>query len=235
VIVSIMQPYFFPYLGYFQLLQASDAFVAYDTAQYSRGGWINRNRILGADGPAWFTLPVAHDDITLPIGQRHYADPAGDARQRLWRKLDNQYRRAPRYRAAMDVLEPLLLNRETNVAAYNLHALRGLCAHLGIATRIEPASTLPPTTGLRGTDAVLALCRRLGAGTYLNSIGGTALYSREDFAREGLALRFLRSEAAPYPQFGGEPVASLSIIDVLMFNDPARIATMLGQYRLVEG
>jgi hypothetical protein len=235
VIVSIMQPYFFPYLGYFQLVHAADAFVAYDTAQYSRGGWINRNRILGADGPAWFTLPVAHDDISLPIDQRHYADPGGDARQRLLRKLDNQYRRAPRFRAAMDLLEPLLLNRETNVAAYNLHALRGVCAHLGITTRIEPASALPPTAGLRGTDAVLGLCRQFGADTYVNSIGGTGLYSPEAFARQGLALRFLRSEATPYPQFGGEPVAALSIIDVLMFNDPARIATMLGQYRLVEG
>ena len=230
-----MQPYFFPYLGYFQLIHASDAFVAYDTAQYSRGGWINRNRILGDGGPMWFTLPVAHDDITLPIRARRYADGDGRARQLLLRKLENQYRRAPHFAAAMAVLEPLLLHREANVAAFNLHLLQGLCAHMGIATRIEAASRLPATTGLRGQDAVVAICRGLGATTYLNSIGGTTLYAAEDFAREGLALRFLRSDAPPYPQFAGEPVAGLSIVDVLMFNDSARIAQMLDRYRLVEG
>lgn len=235
MIVSIMQPYFFPYLGYFQLIHASDAFVAYDTAQYSRGGWINRNRILGDGGPRWFTLPVAHDDITLPIHGRRYADADGGARQQLLRKLDNQYRRAPHFAATMALLEPLLLDREANVAAYNLRLLQGLCVHLGIGTRIELASRLPATDGLRGQDTVLALCRGLGATSYLNSIGGTALYSAEDFAREGLGLRFLRSDAPPYPQFAGDPVPGLSIIDVLMFNDRARIAAMLDRYNLVGG
>ena len=234
MIASIMQPYFFPYLGYFQLVRASDVFVAYDTVQYIRGGWINRNRILGDHGPAWFTLPVEYGGIAATIDRRRYADPDGRARQRLVRTLHHRYRRAPHYRAAMAVLEPLLMNPEPGVAAYNLHLIRSLSAHLGIDTRIELASALPVARA-GGVGGLVAICHHLGARTYLNAIGGTGLYARDDFARAGLDLRFLRSEAAPYAQFGGEPVASLSIIDVLMFNDRERIAAMLDQYRLVEG
>lgn len=234
MIVSIMQPYFFPYLGYFQLIHASDVFVAYDTVQYIRRGWINRNRILDGNGPTWLTLPVEYDIRTSTIEHRRYFDPDGRERQRLVNKLHGNYRRAPHFRAAMAVLEPLVLNPEPNIAAYNVHLLRALSAHLGIDTRFELASRLPAPR-LGGTPGLLALCQALGARTYLNSIGGIALYDREDFAGANVDLRFLRSEAEPYPQFGNDPVGSLSIIDVLMFNDAARIAALLGQYRLVTG
>ena len=234
MIVSVMQPYFVPYLGYFQLIHASDVFVSYDDVQYVRRGWMNRNRILSGGEAAWFTLPVAHAERTLSIREHHYVDDGGAARQALVRRLANEYRRAPHFRAAMAVLEPLLLHPETNVAAYNLHALQGVCAHVGIDTRFEVASRLPATPGLRGGAALAAISRRLGARTYLNAIGGTALYTAAPFAEVGLELRFLRSEAAPYPQLGDDFVPSLSIIDVLMFNDPPRIAAMLDQYRLVE-
>ena len=234
MIAGIMQPYFFPYLGYFQLIHAADVFVAYDEVQYMLGGWVNRNRVLSDHRPLWFTLPVARDAIERPISARRYADSDGRVRARLLRTLQN-YRRAPHFDAAMAVIEPLLANPEENVAAYNLHLLRALSAHLGIGTRILSASDLPSFADLRGENRVIALCQALGADTYVNSIGGVSLYSREAFARAGIELKFLRSEAGPYPQFGREHVASLSIIDVLMFNDAASISRMLDQYTLVDG
>jgi hypothetical protein len=234
VIAGAMQPYFFPYLGYFQLIRACDVFVAFADVQFMQGGWVNRNRVLSDHRPLWFTLPVASDAIGLPISARRYADGDGRVRARLLRTLHN-YRRAPHFDAAMAVIEPLLANPEDNVAAYNTHLLRALSAHLGIGTRILTASDLPPFADLRGEARVIAMCQALGASTYVNSIGGVSLYSREAFARAGIELRFLRSEVGPYPQFGREHVASLSIIDVLMFNDAASIRRMLDQYTLVDG
>jgi hypothetical protein len=235
MIVSVMQPYFFPYLGYFQLVRAADVFVSYDRVQFVRHGWMNRNRILGDAAPMWFTLPIVRSNHGLPICANQYADPDGAERQRLLRKLHNQYRRAPYFDATLAVVEPLLLNPDDNVASYNLHALRGLCAHLGIRTRIEVSSALPAAPDARGEDAVIDLCRHLGARTYVNPVGGTALYSRRAFADAGLELRFIGAGLPAYAQFRHEHVGSLSIIDVLMFNDVARVATMLDDYTLVEG
>jgi hypothetical protein len=229
--VAIMQPYFFPYLGYFQLIGACDVFVLLDDAQFSKNGWTNRNRILLGGAPHWFTLPVAGAPLRSQIRERHYV--AGDApRRRLLGLLDAAYRAAPGYARWREQLGALVEHPDTNVAAYNGHLLRVLATALGLRARVVAASELGGAEGLRGEARVLDLCTRLGAGRYVNSPGGVGLYREAAFRERGIELRFLRPHPAPYRQFDAPFVPSLSIIDVLMFNAPAQVTERLGQHAL---
>jgi hypothetical protein len=135
----------------------------------------------------------------------------------------------------MPLVEAVVRHEEPNLFRFLLHGLAAVCGHLGISTRMVPASTIPIDHSLRAQDKVIALAQAVGAHTYVNAIGGTELYDADAFGNAGMRLRFLRSLPFEYPQFGMPFVPSLSIIDVLMFNSPAAIAGRLapGGYDLV--
>lgn len=234
MLVSIMQPYFFPYIGYFQLMVTCDVFVVSDAVQYIRGGWINRNRILVNGEPKWITLPVAGADYFLPINQREYL-LQDRVSQRLRRRIIACYRTAPNFPTAMAVIEEILAFPETNVAVFNTQLLRRIAAYIGITTPIRIASEIHGNRQLAGQEQVIDLCMRLGASSYVNPIGGLDLYQSDRFRQNNLELRFLKSQASPYAQFGMPHVGSLSIIDVMMFNDVSAIRRMLGECQLIAG
>jgi hypothetical protein len=229
MIVSIMQPYFFPYIGYFQLIAHSDTFVLFDDVQYIKRGWVNRNRILSYGKPAWMTLPVLYGPHYLPICARSYQLDAICVR-RCIRQIEVAYQRAPHFDAVFPLVRELIQYPDHNVATFNVNLLRRLSEYLGIAPRFLLASELDKDQRLAGQELVVDICRRLGATHYVNPIGGTQLYQSSRFARDGIELGFLRSTAEAYPQFGYEPVNSLSIIDVLMFNSPDRIQELMHHY-----
>jgi len=233
MIVAIMQPYFFPYIGYFQLLAASDLFVFYDDVQFIKGGWVNRNRVLVKGGAEWITYPIAHASYSLPINARHYL--VGDKlATRMINRLRNAYRWAPHFDETMTLVEEVMAVKTSNVADFNIHLLRVIAAHLGIRTAAITASSLgPKDVSLGAEQVVVDMCRRLGATHYVNAEGGRSLYHRGAFETHGIDLAFLQCDAQPYAQFGEPFVPSLSIIDVLMFNTPQRIRQMLGQFQLL--
>jgi hypothetical protein len=233
MIVSIMQPYFFPYIGYFQLIAQSDVFVILDDAQYIKGGWINRNRILRNGEPCWITLPVAHASHALPINQRSY-QLTPKIRDRTRRQIESCYRKAPHFAKVFPLVREVLDCEDANVATYNENLITRVCERLQLRTRMVRSSELGARGSMIGQDRVIDLCKRLGATHYVNPIGGTVLYKSNEFAQQRLELSFLESTVTPYPQFGDAPVRSLSIIDVMMFNDDQRIATMLREFRLVR-
>ena len=228
-----MQPYLFPYLGYLQLLAACDRFVAYDDAKFTKNSWVNRNRILEGGAARWFTLPVARGSHLAPINGREYHLARGH-QHALLERIRCAYGRAPRFAATFELVRRVLAFADPNVAAFNIHALRSLADALGIATPIIASSELPSNPALKGLERVLDICTRIGAETYVNSIGGLALYDPSAFAARGMRLRFLQTRAQAYRQFDAPFVPALSIIDVLMFNDPEVVRSMLGQYRLIE-
>jgi hypothetical protein len=229
--VAIMQPYFFPYIGYYQLIAQSDVFVLLDDVQYMKGGWINRNRILVNGAPHWLTFPVEHAPIQLSIDQRAYQ--ASDAnRGKVLNALANAYRKAPQAAATLEAAAEIMAYEDANVAGFNRNLLTRVARMLGIETPILAASELDRTPGLTGQERVLDLCRRLGADTYVNAPGGAGLYDGDAFAAVGIALRFLKSVAEPYPQFGQPFVPFLSILDVMMFNPPEAAALLLDNYEL---
>ncbi|MEP7282107.1 MAG: WbqC family protein [Rubrivivax sp.] len=230
--LAIMQPYFLPYIGYFQLIGAVDLFVVYDEIKYTKKGWINRNRFL-LDGHAeTFTLPLRKGSDSLSVVERELASEF-DPRQMLDRFV-SAYRRAPYRESALELLRRVLLCAEKNLFGYLHQSLLEVCAHLGIRTEIRVSSSVRFDNSLKAEEKVLALCEAVGATSYVNPIGGTDLYAKEAFAARGVDLRFLRSRPFEYPQFGHPFVPSLSIIDALMFNPSQDVRERVGRdYELI--
>lgn len=233
MIVALMQPYFFPYIGYFQLMSAVDCFVFYDDAQYMKGGWVNRNRILYDGAPGWWTHPIVREDYRLPIRQRRYArSPARTTA--LLAKLDGAYRTAPQFAPTVAMATEYLDNDLETVSAFNQAHLEGIARRLGIDCTFVPSSQLDYDRALGAQSRVIDLCRRLGASAYLNAMGGSALYDAGEFARRGLELGFVHPEVTTYPQLDRPHVPFLSIIDVLMFNSVEQASALLGRYDVVR-
>ena len=228
-----MQPYFFPYIGYFQLIAQVDHFIFHDDAQYIKGGWVNRNRILSDETPLLLTLPVLRGAHEHTIQQRAYdLNPRNVGR--ISRRIEAYYRKAPRFSEILPLLQDILSFGDPNVAAFNANLIGRLAGFLGIGTRLLRASEMTKEDRLRGEARVIDLCVRVGATVYLNPIGGLSLYRAEAFAAAGIELQFLESNVRPYRQFGGTPVPSLSIIDVLMFNSNQTIAAMLKECQIIR-
>ena len=226
-----MQPYFLPYLGYWQLLAAVDQFVVYDNIEYTKKGWINRNRFLRNGSDAFFTLPLKKGSDFLTVAERSLADDF-DPRT-LLNQLAAAYRKAPFCDAVFPVLEAIVTAAPRNLFEYLHHSIQATAGYLEIATPIVLSSTVPIDHGLRSEQKVLALCGALRADRYLNPIGGQDLYSRSAFQAQDIVLGFLRTRPVEYPQFGGAFVANLSILDVMMFNSKAGVRAMLGEYDVV--
>ncbi|MCW5656410.1 MAG: WbqC family protein [Burkholderiaceae bacterium] len=223
--VAIMQPYFFPYIGYFQLLASVDLFVIYDNIKYTKKGWINRNRLLRAGKDVMFSLPLKGDSDHLDIRDRALAadfDP-----EKLLNQFRGAYRRAPHFDDTLALVEQVVRHPERNLFRFLHHALLKTRDHLGIPTEVRVSSDVDCDHGLKNADRVMAICRAVGATTYVNPIGGVDLYSREFFQNRGVDLKFLESRPHEYEQFGEPFVAWLSIIDVLMFNPLPTVRTRL--------
>lgn len=215
--LAIMQPYFLPYIGYFQLIAAADLFIVYDNIKYTKKGWINRNRFLRNGVDAMFSLPLRAGADHLEIDQRELAEAPGS--HKWLAQLKGAYCHAPYYAQTLPLLERIAGCTEQNLFGFLHAALLATCEHLAIATPVRVSSSVPADHGLKGQDRVLAICEALGATTYVNAIGGMELYAREDFAARGIDLRFIRARPLAYRQFGDAPfVPWLSIVDVLMFN-----------------
>jgi len=214
--LAIMQPYFLPYIGYFQLIAAADVFVVYDNIKYTKKGWINRNRFLqnGTDAP--FSLPIRKDSDHLDVVERQIAaefDP-----EKLLNRFKGAYGRAPHFRQTIQLLEEILFFDDPNLFRFIEHSLAVLCRHFDIRTTVHASSTIPIDHELKAQDKVIALCKALKADIYINPMGGIALYDGSTFSVHGITLNFIQPKPFEYPQFGNEFVPWLSIVDVLMFN-----------------
>lgn len=224
-----MQPYFLPYIGYFQLIAAVDLFVVYDNIKYTKKGWINRNRMLVNGKEAVFSLPLKGASDALDVVEREIA--ADFNAPKLMRQFEAAYARAPELARTLTLLRTVLHAPERNLFRFLLNSLQTTCAHLEISTPFRVSSTIPIDHGLKGQDKVLALCETLGATTYINTMGGMALYSREVFAARGIDLRFIRPLPLAYDQLGGTFVPWLSTVDVLMFNPRDRVRDWIAHHR----
>ena len=214
--LALMQPYFLPYIGYFQLLAAVDEFIVYDNIKYTKKGWINRNRMLRNGEDVMFSLPLQGASDSLDIVQRELSE-AFD-REKLLSQFSGAYRRAPWFAQTFPLLERIVRCEEKNLFRYIHHSIVQVCQHLDIRTKITISSTIPIDPALKNQDMVLAYCLAAGAKTYVNAIGGTELYSKDTFRERGLELSFIKSKPFEYAQIGNEFVPWLSIIDVMMFN-----------------
>jgi len=216
-----MQPYFLPYIGYFQLIAYCDTFVVYDDIEYTKRGWINRNRILAAGTARTITLPLRRDSDYLDVRDREIApefDPKGTLAL-----LRQSYRQAPHWPNYQQLVESILQFPGRNLFDFVANSVSRIMERLDIRTEVVVSSTLGIERTFRGEERVLATCAALGATEYVNPIGGLDLYSDSAFADRGIGLSFLRSRLTPYPQFAFPWVEALSIVDTMMFVEPSEL------------
>ena len=231
--LGIMQPYFLPYLGYWQLMNAVDTYVVYDDVNYINRGRINRNNILINNEAKLINI------ILIGASQnKHINDILVDGSEINQRKLISKirlsYSKAPFYKDVIPIIEDIIMQNECNLAKFLLYSFKKISGYLGMTTSLILSSELNKDVSLKGKDKILDICKRLNADTYYNSIGGMELYDKEEFAQNGIELVFLKMDSdIEYKQFNDNFVPNLSILDVLMFNSKEECRHLLERYTLV--
>ena len=231
--IAIMQPYFLPYIGYFQLINAVDQFVIYDNIEFTKKGWINRNRILMNGRDSYITLPLKQDSDFLDIRDRSLADNWPSERRSMLNRITDTYRKAPKFDLVYPLIETCVLFNEKNLFQFIFHSLTRINEYLQIKTPLVISSTIPIDHELKAEQKVKACCKALNAAEYVNPIGGMALYQKEEFRASGLTLYFLKSNDVLYKQFDQAFVPWLSIMDVMMFNSRDVVQQYLTSYELI--
>jgi hypothetical protein len=222
---AIMQPYIFPYIGYFQLIQSVERFVICDNYQYTRKGWINRNQFLQNGKAVFFTIPLKDDAQHKDIRERQIASDFQNSR--FLNQIKAAYQKSPFFPHTFPLLKRILQFPDDNLFNFLANSIAETCNHLRIGTKLAKTSDLPVDRSLKKQERVLAMCSALDTTVYINSVGGRELYSKDDFKQQGITLQFLESKPFIYRQFESPFVPQLSIIDVLMFNSPEVIQKSL--------
>lgn len=233
--LAIMQPYFFPYIGYFSLLEAADLFVIFDTVQFQRKSWMTRNKIITVKGEStYIKLPVKKAPLNTLINQiviNHEID---------WKTtLFNQllvYKKAPFYTKTMDIVGNIL-NTDTNkLIDLNKNSLLQIANYLKLDCEISVFSEMGLTVKeVNNADEwALNISKALNAGEYINSPGGVSFFNKQKYTDHDIALRFIKNNLKRYKQYHLDFVPGLSIIDVMMFNSVEEIHKMLGDYEEIQ-
>lgn len=229
-----MQPYLFPYIGYFQLINAVDTFIVYDDVNYIKQGWINRNNILVNNIPFLFTLPLANASSfatisSVKINKKGY---------QIWvrkflRTLEQSYVKAPFFSEVFPLIKAILESENEKIVELINKSLFSITEYLNIGTRIITSSEIFNNNFLKGKERVVDICVQEKATDYINLIGGQELYSKDFFANQNIDLHFIKTNEIKYQQHNEDFVPWLSIIDVMMFNSPNEINVMLNNYQLI--
>jgi hypothetical protein len=229
--VAIMQPYFLPYIGYFQLIKAADVFVIYDDVNYINKGWINRNYLLGVNNKQGFTLPLNQASQNKLINEIDIFE-FEKFKKSFLRTVELSYKKSPYYSSCVALINSIFDYQGLNLSGFIRNSIEVLARYLNISTAIVPSSSVYQNNNLKAQDRIIDICKKESATVYVNPIGGLELYSKELFTENQLELFFLKSGLIEYPQFNNEFIPWLSIIDVLMFNSKEQIHHLLKKYEL---
>lgn len=233
--VALMQPYFFPYLGYYQLINSVDEFVVFDNAQYVRRSWMNRNRILNEHKESSFmTVPVSKAPRETKIKDILINNDT-NWQEKIFHQLII-YKKAPYYLHVLDFLNDCFTNSNTNLSEFNTLLLKKTCTLLSIKTDITILSEKFPTieSANMADEWGIKVSKAVNAAIYINAIGGKDLYSHQKYHDNGLGIKFIKPSLSSYKQFDNHFVPGLSIIDVMMFNDVNTIKDMLEMQELIR-
>jgi hypothetical protein len=224
--LAIMQPYFFPYIGYFQLVAAVDKFVFYDDVNYIKNGWINRNRLLISGGVQYFTIPLAGASPNQRIYEVKIQN-VGPWREKMKRSIEQSYAKAPFVKEIMRLLEDVLNIQSDFLSDYAKASVKTVTEYVGIKTSFVDSSRIYPNQELTGVDRVLDIVTQEQASFYYNLPGGASLYDHKAFKARNVELCFIEPYLFSYAQRSKEFIPGLSMLDVLMFNDRHTTQNML--------
>lgn len=233
--VAIMQPYFLPYIGYWQLINAVDVFVVYDNIKYTKKGWINRNRFLSNGKVDTFTLPLVKSSDSDFINQKKLIPSFSDELSRIKRRLEGAYCKASNFEEGKSIFDSATSSLSFNLFDYLDNSIRTICSVLGITTKIVNSSVLPVNHSLKGQERVIDICAYLQAKTYINPPGGISLYCSNDFASKSINLMFISPQVKPYKQPNTIHFQeNLSIVDLFFNLDKDAIKQQLNQYEIIK-
>lgn len=231
--VAIMQPYFLPYIGYFQLINAVDKFVIYDNIEYTKKGWINRNRILVNGKDEFMSLPITKASDFMHINQRFLVNNFENEKNKILRKIKECYRKAPNFEFVYRLSEEIFNFENNNLFEFVFNSIKKICQYLGINTKLITSSSININHNLKSEDKVISICKSLNSTIYINSIGGQNLYTKKNFYNSQIELFFIKSQPIAYKQFDFEFSPWLSILDVLMFNSIETTKDFLSKYEIL--
>lgn len=229
--IAIMQPYFMPYIGYFQLIETVDTFIIYDDVNYIKGGWINRNRVIINNQVAYMNLELSGASPNKKINEI-CLNQNPHWKKKLIKTIKQSYAKAPYFKEVFPIFEETLSSDEWNLSSFIYQSLMKWMQYLDIKTKLVESSTVYQNQDLKNVERVLDICKQENADTYINPIGGMELYSKEQFAQQGLTLYFIQTDTIPYTQYRDPFVPNLSMLDVLMFNSPESIKLLLKKFEL---
>jgi len=228
-----MQPYIFPYLGYFQLIKASDKFVIYEDVTFIKQGWINRNNILVNGDSLLFTVPLkdvsSYKQINATlVNERNY----DKWKNTFYKTIEQSYVKAPYSAEVLPIIRDVLDSNHKFVSQLASKSILRVCEYLNFNKEFG-SSDIYNNNNLKSSERIIDICKKENADTYINPAGGKELYSKSIFKDNGIDLFFLKSLNTVYKQFNNDFIPSLSIIDVLMFNSPKSLNNLLEQYELI--
>jgi len=230
---AIMQPYVFPYLGYFQLINAVDIFVFYDDVNFIKQGWINRNKLLTKENEIVFTIPVSNISSFKKINETKLAYNQKWL-HKFYKTISLNYGKAPHFDEIYNLIQEVFDVSYLLVSDLAIASVEKVIEYLDMRVDFKMSSRdYSDTVKMEKTKRLIEICHLNNSNTYINPIGGVTLYNKEDFKQAGIQLHFIKNSLPAYPQFENNFIPGLSIIDVMMFNSKAEIKTMLNQFTLV--
>lgn len=232
--IAVMQPYLFPFIGYFQMINSVDKFIFYDDVNFIKQGWINRNAILLNNKAHVFTTPIDSANSFVEIKETRINKKLYEGwKSKFLQTVFQNYKKAPYFEQTYPLIVKVLDSETDTISDLAISSVLEVSKYLNIKTKFEISSKKYNNKNLNRQNRLIDICNQENAGYYINAIGGQALYEKKDFAIHNIQLNFILSKPIDYKQFSGEFVPWLSIIDVLMFNSPEEVNEMLNQYELI--
>lgn len=229
--IAIMQPYFFPYIGYFSLIMQSDSFIIFDTPQFMRKGWIERNRIGKlTGGSVYIKVPLNKADLSANIKDMTI-DDSSDWRKKIVSQLEIYKKRAPFYNKVVELVTDVLKTDSKSIVTLNKVALEKVCEYLGLEKTFKVFSemNLDIEEPKAPDEWALNICKALGVNSYINAAGGESFFNVNKYKKNNIDLFFVNQPLEEYKQFNDVFEPGLSIVDVMMFNSPEKIIAMLSK------
>lgn len=226
--LAVMQPYLFPYIGYFQLIHAADLFLIYDDVSYIKQGYINRNSVLSPSGVTRFTVPVPGASSNKFISELKFSPVVA----KILKTIEQSYSKAPYFEVVFPMIRDVLEHEDRSIASVCQMSYETIFSYIGSEKKFKRTSNLNYDRTAPARDRLIGLCHKFKASCYINTPGGRSLYKKEDFSKCGVDLKFLCPLSVKYRQMSPQFVPNLSIIDILMSCSPDDISILMKQYEL---